>query len=77
MASGAELLDLLQMSTAVIQHTYLVIGGIDECEDNARLVRDYLGLCKSASPRIIIFGWPNVVSLRRSIKDSHAATSFV
>lgn len=66
-ASTAELIDLLLLCSQNVEHIYLVLDGIDECDDSAALIRT-LGILTTYSPlKIILFSRISVPCLSRTV----------
>lgn len=66
-ASTSELIDLLSLCSQHIEHIYLVLDGIDECDNNADLIRT-LGTLTASSPlKIILFSRVSVSCLSRTV----------
>jgi hypothetical protein len=67
-ASRDELVDLLQFCIQnSIEDWFLILDGIDECNDNSSLVKGILQATKNTNARILLFSRPNVAALNESI----------
>jgi hypothetical protein len=68
-ASHNELLELLQLCTESSKNTFLVVDGVDECDDSAAVTKDLLALATHSYVKVIIFSRPNVAALYSKIPE--------
>jgi hypothetical protein len=68
-ASENELLDLLSLCLSFLPNTTLVVDGLDECQNNTNLLRNYSKAKGGPYLRILLFSRPNVACLRRISKE--------
>lgn len=66
-ATSSELVELFQMCVQDLGHIYLILDGIDECDDNASLVRNIKWLNSHCSAKILLFSRLNVASLCHTV----------
>jgi len=71
LASEHELLDLLRITIPRLSDVYFVFDSIDECSDNEKFLRELANITALSNLKTILFSRPNVVYLRRSIRDEH------
>jgi hypothetical protein len=69
-ASRNELLELLQICTQSIENCFIILDGVDECDDSTTLVKELLNLTSNFGAKLLIFSRPNVLSLSRAIPES-------
>jgi hypothetical protein len=67
-ASEQELIDLLKLSLPFFTDIFIVLDGIDECTESAKLFQHISELCAISSVKAILFSRPNVASLQKDIK---------
>ncbi|KAF2181881.1 hypothetical protein K469DRAFT_752715 [Zopfia rhizophila CBS 207.26] len=73
-ASEHELRDLLEMVIPLLSNLYLVLDGIDECTDIAKLTSDIRRFCDISLVKIILFSRPHVAPLRRLLESERIIT---
>jgi len=73
-ATSGELVELFQMCLQDLGHVYLILDGIDECDDNPSLIRNLRWIAGHCSAKILLFSRLNVASLSRMVpKDFRLA----
>ncbi|KAL1622617.1 hypothetical protein SLS56_008664 [Neofusicoccum ribis] len=70
-ASEHEVLELLQMVFPRLSDVYIILDGVDECADCAKLVSEVQLFCANPSVKVLLFSRPHVAPLRRVIKSDH------
>lgn len=66
-ASSQELRDLVHLCLFELGQTYLVLDGIDECDDNPHLIKFIQLLTSSTTTKILLFSRRNIASLTRTV----------
>ena len=67
-ASQGELIELLHVCLRGFQNVYIVIDGIDECDNAKEFIHILFGVCEESSAKLLLFSRPNVASLRKAVK---------
>ncbi|ORY10382.1 hypothetical protein BCR34DRAFT_566803 [Clohesyomyces aquaticus] len=67
-ATTSELVDLIRMLASRIDRWYIVIDGVDECEEADDLILDLGKALGDQQTKLVLFSRPNVRSLRHQMK---------
>lgn len=70
-ASRIELLELIQVYLQTPGPAYIIIDGVDECEDNRSLIQDMLAMVSMSESNILFFSRRNVANLLYTVSDGH------
>ena len=73
-ASPVELTSLLQCCLSGMQHVYLILDGVDECDDTAALTQLLVWVGTNTSVKVLLFSRPNVGKLQRIIPKTQCIT---
>ncbi|KAF2124263.1 hypothetical protein P153DRAFT_426699 [Dothidotthia symphoricarpi CBS 119687] len=68
-SSEPELIDLLRICLSSLDRTYIILDGVDECNNTKSLIKVIESLGKLSAVRILIFSRPNVHGLTRLIPE--------
>ena len=73
-ASPVELMSLLQCCLSGMQRVYLILDGVDECDDIVGLTQLLIWMGANTSVKILLFSRPNVGKLQRMIPKAQRTT---
>jgi hypothetical protein len=68
-ASRNELLELILVYLRTPGRSYIIIDGVDECEDSNALVQDLLVMRYESETKVLFFSRPNVPKLLRAVPE--------
>lgn len=74
LASPVELTSLLQCCLSVMQQVYLVLDGVDECDDTAALMQLLIWMGANIGVKVLLFSRPNVGKLQKMIPKNQRTT---
>ncbi|OCL08347.1 hypothetical protein AOQ84DRAFT_42671 [Glonium stellatum] len=70
-ATSLEVVDLLHICLQELRNIYLIIDGVDECDDNTKLMRDIHSLSTRSNTKVLLFSRRSVVSLNRMVPKNY------
>ena len=73
-ASPFELTSLLQCCLSGMQQVYLILDGVDECDDTAALTQLLVWVGANTSVKVLLFSRPNVGKLQRIFPKTQCIT---
>ena len=73
-ASPVELTSLLQCCLSSMQRVYLILDGVDECDDTAGLTQSLIWMGANTGVKVLLFSRPNVAKLQRMIPKTQCTT---
>jgi hypothetical protein len=65
MASTNILKDIIRIAANCIKNIFIVLDGVDECENADQFISEFLGLLHNTTVKILIFSRPNINHLRQ------------
>ena len=73
-ASPVELTSLLQCCLSGMQRVYLILDGVDECDDTAALMQLLVWMGANTGVKVLLFSRPNVGKLQKMIPKAQRIT---
>lgn len=70
-ASRNELLELIRVYLQTPGRSYIIMDGVDECEDNNTLVQDLLLMRFESEAKVLFFSRPNVAKLLYAVPEDY------
>ena len=70
-ASRNELLELIRVYLRTPGRSYIIMDGVDECEDNHTLVQDLLAMRFESEAKVLFFSRPNVAKLLHMVPEEY------
>jgi hypothetical protein len=69
-ASKNELCDILRLCLQGLPNTYIILDGVDECEDSNDIISVLFQACETSSTRLLLFSRPIVAELEKRLTNS-------
>ena len=73
-ASAVELTSLLQCCLSDMERVYLILDGVDECDDTTALMQLLVWMGANTSVKVLLFSRPNVGKLQKMIPKTQRTT---